>query len=67
MNLFSIEYVYLFSELTVGVVKWIFCYKEGLLMETDPFPANKGIYMNKQSGINMLKPNQQLIWYDWGL
>ena len=39
MNLFSIEIVYLFSEFTVGVVKWIFCYKEGILMETDPFPA----------------------------
>ena len=40
MNLFSIEKVYLFPELTVGVVKRIFCYKEGILMETDPFPAN---------------------------
>ena len=40
MNLFSIENVYLFPEATVGVVKWIFCYKEGILMETDPFPAN---------------------------
>ena len=39
MNLFSIEIVYLFPEVTVGVVKWIFCYKEGILMETDPFPA----------------------------
>ena len=38
MNLFSIESVYLFPEVTVGV-KWIFCYKEGILMETDPFPA----------------------------
>ena len=36
MNLFSIEIVYLFPEVTVGVVKWIFCYKEGILMETDP-------------------------------
>ena len=39
MNLFSIEIVYLFSEVTVGVVNWIFCYKEGILIETDPFPA----------------------------
>ena len=39
MSLFSIEIVYLFPESTVGVVKWIFCYKEGILMETDPFPA----------------------------
>ena len=39
MNLFSIESVYLFPEVTVGVVKWTFCYKEGILMETDPFPA----------------------------
>ena len=39
MNLFSIEFVYLFPEVTVGVVKWIFCYKEGILMETDLFPA----------------------------
>ena len=39
MNLFSIEIVYLFPEVTVGVVKKIFCYKEGILMETDPFPA----------------------------
>ena len=39
MNLFSIEIVYLFPEVTVGVVKWIFCYKEGILMETDLFPA----------------------------
>ena len=39
MNLFSIEIVYLFPEVTVGVVKWIFCYKEGILIETDPFPA----------------------------
>ena len=40
MNLFSIENVYLFPEVTAGVVKWIFCYKEGILIETDPFPAN---------------------------
>ena len=40
MNIFSIENVYLFPELTVGVVKWIFCYKEGILMEIDPFPTN---------------------------
>ena len=33
-------YIILFPELTVGVVKWIYCYKEGILMETDPFPAN---------------------------
>ena len=39
MNLFSKEIVYLFPEVTVGVVKWIFCYKEGILMETDMFPA----------------------------
>ena len=39
MNLFSIEIVCMFPEGTVGVVKWIFCYKEGILMETDPFPA----------------------------
>ena len=39
MNLFSVEIVYLFSEVTVGVVKGIFCYKEGILIETDPFPA----------------------------
>ena len=39
VNLFSIEIVYLFPEVTVGVVKWMFCYKEGILMETDPFPA----------------------------
>ena len=29
-----------FPELTVGDVKWIFCYKEWILMETDLFPAN---------------------------
>ena len=29
----------MFPELTVGVVKWIFCYNEGILMEIDPFPA----------------------------
>ena len=40
MNFFSIENVYLFQELTAGVIKGIFCYKEGILMETDPFPAN---------------------------
>ena len=40
MNLFSIENAYLFPELTVGIVKLIFCYKEGILMEMDPFPAN---------------------------
>ena len=39
MNLFSIEIVDLFPEINVVVVKLIFCYKEGLLMETDPFPA----------------------------
>ena len=39
MNWFSIEIVYLFPEVTVGVVKWIFCYKEGIFIETDPFPA----------------------------
>ena len=37
MNLFSTEIVHLFQEVTVGVNKWIFCYKEGILMETDPF------------------------------
>ena len=31
MNLFSIENVYLFPEVIVGVVKWIFI-KEGILM-----------------------------------
>ena len=40
MNLFSIDNVYLFPEVAVGVVKWKYCYKEGILMETDPFPAN---------------------------
>ena len=39
MNLFSIEIEYLFPEVTVGVIKWIFCYKEGILMETDLSPA----------------------------
>ena len=39
MILFSIENVYLFPELTVGVIKWILCYKEVILMETYPFPA----------------------------
>ena len=39
MNLLSIEIVYSFPEVTVGVVKWIFCYKEGIIMETDPFQA----------------------------
>ena len=39
MIYFLIENVYLFPEVTVGVVKWIFCYEEGILMETDPFPA----------------------------
>ena len=39
MNIFSKEIVYLFPEVTVCVVKWIFCYKEGILMETDLFPA----------------------------
>ena len=39
MNLFSIEIVYLFPEVTVSVVKCIFCYKEGILMKTDLFPA----------------------------
>ena len=46
MNLFSIEIVYLFPEDTVGVVKWIFCYKEGILMETDSFPAILGWILN---------------------
>ena len=40
MNIIKIENVYLFPELIVCVVKWIFCYKEGILMEIDPFPAN---------------------------
>ena len=39
MNLFSIEIVYLFLEVTVSVVKWIFCYKEGISMEINPFLA----------------------------
>ena len=46
MNIFSIEIVYLFPELTVGVVKWIFCYIEGILMEIDPFPANLSRIVN---------------------
>ena len=38
---FSIVNVYnLFPELTVCVVKFKFCYKEGILMVTDPFPVN---------------------------
>ena len=40
MNMFSIEIVYLFQELTVSDVKWIFCYKKGIFMEIDQFPAN---------------------------
>ena len=36
MNLFSIENVYLFSAI-VSLVKRTFCYKEGILMETDLF------------------------------
>ena len=39
INLFSIEIVYLFPQVTVGVVKWLFCYKEEILIETDLFPA----------------------------
>ena len=39
MIFFSIENVYLFPEVTVGVVKWIFSYKEGILMEEDPLPT----------------------------
>ena len=39
MNLLLLEIVYLFPEVTVGVVKWIFCCKEGIFMETDPFSA----------------------------
>ena len=39
MNLLLLEIVYMFPEVTVGVVKWIFCSKEGILMEIDPFPA----------------------------
>ena len=27
----------MFPELIVGVAEWIFCYKEGILMKTDPF------------------------------
>ena len=46
MNLFSIEIVYLFPEVTVGAIKWIFCYKVGILMETDPFPANLCLILN---------------------
>ena len=34
MNVFSIEFVYMLPELIVGVVTRIFCYKEGILMET---------------------------------
>ena len=40
MYTFSLEKVDQFPEFTVGVGKWIFCCKEGILMETDPFPAN---------------------------
>ena len=29
-----------FPEVIVGVVKRIFCYKEGIFIETDLFPAN---------------------------
>ena len=39
MNLFSIEIIYLFPEVAVSVVKWICCYKEGILMENAQFPA----------------------------
>ena len=39
MNIFSIEIVYLFQEVTVGVVKRIFCYKEGISIKTDLFSA----------------------------
>ena len=39
MNLFSIKNVCLFPEVTVGVVKCIFCYKEGILMKT--YPSDK--------------------------
>ena len=34
------ENEHLFPELTVGVGKRIFCYKDGILIETDPFQAN---------------------------
>ena len=40
MNLFSIENVYLFPEVTAGVAKWIFWWKERILMKTDPFQGN---------------------------
>ena len=46
MNTFSIEIVYLYPEVTVGVVKWIFCYKEGILMKTDLFPVILGRILN---------------------
>ena len=50
MNLLSIC---LFPEVTVGVVKWIFCYKEGILMETDPFPAIvKSVFDCPVSGVS---------------
>ena len=39
MNIFSIENVYLLPELTVGVVQLIFCYKVGIIKETDLSPA----------------------------
>ena len=39
INSFSIANVNLFQEFTEGAGKWIFCYKEGILVETDPFPA----------------------------
>ena len=37
---FTIKTANLFPELTSGVVQWIFCYKEGILMEIDPSSAN---------------------------
>ena len=38
MNLFSTEKAHLFLELTFSVIKYIFCYKEGIVMETDLYP-----------------------------
>ena len=45
MNLFSIEIVYLFPEVTVGVVKLIFCYKKM------NFNGNRSVPINFMSDI----------------
>ena len=39
MNSFLLENLNLFPDFTVGVRKWIFSYKGGIIMEIDPFPA----------------------------